>query len=213
LRICNCLISNSLWSRSSPANRITTMGKLFFIPLMLLLLNCSNSNNGHQSATEQEDMEQPISIGGNAQLPEAGDTIGAEELTQEQVINIEQGIAGKIIWESGNQMPSPDAPRSTGRRGVKRAVYIYGLTNGTQATTTEGVFHANIQTKLITQVESDANGYFEVSLAPGRYSIFTKEEQGLYANLFDGENNIFPVEVKKEQVTTVEFLINYAATY
>lgn len=189
------------------------MEKLFLLPIVLLMLNCSSSKNSQQAAEEQNEMEQPISIGSGTPQSESGEAVGSEELTQEQVITIEQGIAGRILWQSGNHMPSPDAPRSSGKRGVKRTVYIYELTKGSQATTTEGVFHNNIQTKLVTQAESDANGNFEVSLEPGRYSIFTQEDQGLYANLFDGENNIFPVEVKKGQVTTVEFLINYAATY
>lgn len=156
--------------------------------------------------------EQPITIGGGASQPSNAETVGEAQL-QEQAITIEQGIAGKILWESGNQMPSPDTPRNSGKRGVKRTVFIYELTNGSQATTTEGVFHTNIQTKLVSQVVTDANGFFEIRLEPGTYSIFTKEDQGLYANLFDGQNNIFPVEVKKGEVTTIEFLINYNATY
>ena len=39
------------------------------------------------------------------------------------------------------------------------------------------------------------------------------EGGGLYANLFDGENNIYPVEVQEDQVTHIEFLINYEASY
>lgn len=109
-------------------------------------------------------------------------------------------------------MPSPDAPPSKGR-GVQRTLYVYELTNGAQARTIDGVFHTNIQTNLVTQVVTDANGNFAVSLKPGKYSLFSKEEKGLYANLFDGENNIFPVEVKEGQVTDVEFLINYQASY
>src|SRR5690606_16609944 len=126
--------------------------------------------------------------------PASGETIGIEEQMQEQVISIEQGIAGKVIWESGNHMPSPDAPRAGGRKGIARTVYVYEVTKGNQVSTAEGVFHSNIKSKLIKEVTSDANGYFEVNLEPGKYSLFTKEEQGLYANLFDGENNIFPVE-------------------
>jgi hypothetical protein len=171
------------------------MGKLLLIGLSLLLTFC----NSTRKTSGQE---------GGAQ--------GAQQETKKQhgqQMNIQQGIQGQILWEAGNQMPSPDAPQSSGRRGVERTVYIYELTNSTQATTTDGVFHTNLQTKLVTQVATDADGHFEVSLKPGRYSLFTKEEKGLYANLFDGDMNIFPVEVKEGEVTTVEFLVNYNATY
>ncbi|GAB3824036.1 hypothetical protein GCM10028895_31770 [Pontibacter rugosus] len=132
---------------------------------------------------------------------------------QEQQAPIKQGVAGRVVMQSGNQMPSPNAPKSSGKRGVQRTVYVYKLTNGNQANTQDGVFHTNIQTNLVTQVVTDANGNFAVNLRPGKYSLFTKEEKGLYANLFDGENNIFPVEVQQGQVTDVEFLINYNASY
>lgn len=128
-------------------------------------------------------------------------------------MDIKQGIRGQILWEAGNQMPSPDAPPPSGKRGVERTVYIYELTNSQQTTSTDGVFHTAIQTKLVTQIATDSNGNFAVNLKPGRYSLFTKEEKGLYAKLFDGEMNIFPVEVKEGEVTAVELLINYNAFY
>lgn len=151
--------------------------------------------------------------GTSGQEGEAQDTQRELKTQTGQQMQIKQGIQGQILWEGGNQMPSPDAPPSRGRRGVERTVYIYELTNSRQATTTVGVFHTNIQTKLITHVKTDANGNFAVNLKPGRYSLFTKEEQGLYANLFDGDMNIFPVEVQEGEVTEVEFLVNYNAFY
>ncbi|GAB3538627.1 hypothetical protein GCM10027443_33930 [Pontibacter brevis] len=177
------------------------MFKLLLLPLTLLLSFCNGTNHTNQTSATQEQMEQP-----STQKQTAG------AAAQEQQAPIEQGIAGKVVWKSGNQMPSPDALPSKGR-GVQRTLYVYELTNGSQAKTTDGVFHTNIQTNLITQVETDADGNFAVSLKPGRYSLFTKEEQGLYANHFDGEMNIFPVEVQEGQVTDVEFIINYAASY
>ncbi len=161
---------------------------------------------------DQEEKDGPITVRTECYTNKTPLNASAQ-VVQEQQATIKQGIAGRVVWEAGNQMPSPDVPRSSGRKGVQRQVFVYELTSGTQATTTDGVFHTNIQTNLVTQVVTDANGYFAVSLEPGRYSVFTREEQGLYANLFDGQNNIYPVEVKQGEVTQVEFLINYNATY
>jgi len=178
------------------------MDKLLLLPLTLLLFFCHGTNNSHQTTESEEQVAQS----NTQQQTSSGDSAAAQQAP------IKQGIAGKVLWKSGNQMPSPDAPPSRGK-GVQRTVYIYERTNGTQAETIDGVFHTSIQTNLVTQVVTDANGNFAVALKPGVYSLFTKEEKGLYANLFDGENNIYPVEVEEGQVTTVEFLINYNASY
>ncbi|TXK45335.1 carboxypeptidase regulatory-like domain-containing protein [Pontibacter qinzhouensis] len=188
------------------------MNKLLLLPLFLLA-NCSSSTSVQQYDTQQmettteqvpQDQELPTGVAASPAV---------ERLLQAQKSTLKQGIAGRVLWVTGNQMPSPDVPRSSGKKGVQRQVFIYQLTKGAQATTIDGVFHTNIQTNLVTQVVTDANGYFAVSLEPGHYSVFSKEEQGLFANLFDGEGHIFPVEVKQGEVTPVEFLINYNATY
>ncbi|MHA6246324.1 carboxypeptidase regulatory-like domain-containing protein [Pontibacter sp. CAU 1760] len=177
------------------------MEKLLLLPFVLLLSSCNGTSQ-------------------SVHTPESREQLGTSNPQQQAVANssqaqqapIAQGIAGQVIWKSGNQMPSPDAPPSKGR-GVQRTLYIYELTNSTQAHTVNGVFHTNIQTPLVTQVDTDADGKFAVSLKPGKYSLFSKEDKGMYANLFDGEMNINPVEVQEGQVTNVEFLINYTAAY
>jgi hypothetical protein len=170
--------------------------KGFLFSALLLLAACCGSKQGKATAGSEADTT----------------SVNATQVQQSQAA-IKQGITGRILWQAGNQMPSPDAPPTENKRGVERTVYIYELTNANQVTTQNGVFHTNIQTKLVAETTSDANGFFSVALKPGRYSLFTKEEKGLYANMFDGEMNIFPVEVKEGQVTTIEFLINYQASY
>ena len=170
--------------------------KGFLFSALLLLAACCGSKQGKATAGSEADTT----------------SVKTAQVQQSQA-TIKQGITGRILWEAGNQMPSPDAPPTESKRGVERTVYIYELTNANQVTTQDGVFHTNIQTNLVSQVVTDANGNFSVALEPGKYSLFTKEEKGLYANLFDGGMNIFPVEVKEGQVSTIEFLINYQASY
>ena len=123
-----------------------------------------------------------------------------------------QGIQGQVIWKAGNQMPSPDRPKAA-PTGVPREVYVYVLTNNSQTTKNEQGFIETIQTKLVKKFKTDKQGNFKVSLPVGTYSIFTKEEKGLYANLFDGEMNIFPIQVKKGKYTKVNFEISYMAVF
>ncbi|UII24967.1 carboxypeptidase-like regulatory domain-containing protein [Fulvivirga maritima] len=124
---------------------------------------------------------------------------------------MEQGIQGTVTWSEGNLMPGPDKKSGTSRP-VEREIYIYEATKRNQAEH-EGTFYKNISTELAAKVKSDAEGNFVISLPAGKYSIFTKEDKGLFANSMDGEGHIQPVEVKPGQVTEVTININYMAVY
>ncbi len=131
--------------------------------------------------------------------------------------NVEQGLAGQVFWLEGDMMPSiNDAPDVNRKKlkgePVEREVHIYKLTTMDEATS-EGPFFKNIRTKLIETVQSNEEGQFIVSLPAGRYSVFVKEESGLFANLFDGEGYINPVEVKEGEITPIKIEVNYKAAY
>lgn len=124
-----------------------------------------------------------------------------------------QGIEGYLYKVSGNQMPSPDI-RPSLPKGVKGELYIYELTNVNQAVKKTGSsFYSSVSTRLIRKVQTNSNGYFKVILAPGKYSIFIKKDTVLYANRFDSQNNIAPVEVKRRKMTKVEVRMDYNAVY
>ena len=126
--------------------------------------------------------------------------------------SINQGICGSIIWKSGNLMPSPDqgVPKP---KAVQRELFVYELTNSEQATLQNGFYKA-VVTNLIKSVKSDTEGKFCLALPEGKYSLFVKEgDKGLYANQFDGEGNIFPVKVSKDNLSMIVFTIDYQANY
>ena len=125
---------------------------------------------------------------------------------------INQGVCGSIVWKSGNLMPSPDSqvPKP---KGVQRELFVYEITNDQQATLQNGFYKA-IVTNLIKSVKSDAEGKFCLALPEGKYSLFVKEgEKGLYANQFDGDGNIFPVKITKDNLSMIVFMIDYQANY
>ncbi len=133
--------------------------------------------------------------------------------------NVTQGVAGRVLWIEGNQMPTivdENNPGQTRQRseptGVEREVYFYELTPMDQATG-NGVFFSDVQTKLVEKVKTDEEGNFAVSLPVGKYSVFVKEEQGLFANSMDGQGNINPVEVNKDEITPIKLEVNYKAAY
>lgn len=123
-----------------------------------------------------------------------------------------QGICGTVLFKSGNHMPGPDRPQPKGQP-VVREVLIYELTKIDQTEATDDGFYTKINTRLIKKVKSDKDGKFCVSLPAGSYSVFVQEEKSLYANLSDGQNNIFPVTVEKNRRSTIAFDISYQAVF
>ena len=125
--------------------------------------------------------------------------------------NSTQGIKGKVLWMEGNHMPGPGREIPEGKP-VERTVLIYPLTNISQAEGNAPMFGA-VEHEPIQAVRSNAQGIFTINLPPGSYSIFTKEEKGLFANFFDGNNNIHPVVVKQGEFTEIVIEVNYMAMY
>lgn len=126
---------------------------------------------------------------------------------------VPQGLSGYIREVRGNQMPSPESQPSTGK-GLKTTVYIYELTNLSQVKQ-DGTssFYTAISTKLIKTADTDENGYFQVALDPGSYSLFVKLNNKYYANAFDARNNIAVHTVQANKLTNVQFTVTSNATY
>lgn len=122
-----------------------------------------------------------------------------------------QGIKGKVVWLSGNQMPGPDRPQSR-PTGIKREIYIYEPTT-LQQVTQQGNFYSEIKTALVKKVVSKKDGSFKVRLPLGEYSVFVKEEGGFFANLFDDKGRINIVEVNRGQFTEMTIRVDYKAAY
>ena len=122
-----------------------------------------------------------------------------------------QGIKGTVLWFEGNQMPGFDRKPDPGK-GIAREIHIYEVCKQSEAES-DGIFFKNISTKLVAIAESKNDGNFEIDLPPGDYSLFVKEEAGLFANIFDMYNHIHPVKVETRKYTEVTISVNYKASY
>ncbi|MEZ4903469.1 MAG: carboxypeptidase regulatory-like domain-containing protein [Spirosomataceae bacterium] len=132
-----------------------------------------------------------------------------------QTPRLKQGVCGKVLWKAGNQMPSPDNKNILAKGSpVVREIYIYELTTEKQTISSEEAgFYKAVQTKLVKKVTTDKKGKFSVRLPDGYYSLFIKEEKGLYANQFDDAMNINPIQISKGKWVKADFIIDYAAVY
>lgn len=126
---------------------------------------------------------------------------------------IRQGISGTVLEKRGNQMPMKGAPPSSGKP-VVTTVYIYEPTNLSQVQRTgTSPLYTAIRTKLVASVNTDNTGTFHIALPAGSYSLFIKQEDHYYANLFDAANYIALFTVEKEKITLANLVISSGASY
>ena len=100
-----------------------------------------------------------------------------DELEPQMPAPMTTGIRGSVTLISGDCMPGePSKTHPCTRTNISRAVYIR-----------EPATSANRSTaKLVKQITSGANGYYEVELPAGTYSIFVEDEGREYCNFFGG---------------------------
>lgn len=126
-------------------------------------------------------------------------------------VTIKTGLWGDVWFWSGDFMPIEYGGTI---QPVSRQMRIYEPTSFEDVDRDEsGPFFTNVRTRLVTTVQSDRRGFFQVTLPPGDYSVFAVEGDRLYANGFDGQGNIYPVHVEDGKVSEVRFDITYEATY
>lgn len=144
-------------------------------------------------------------------------TVFAQKRTHRKAAKpvIFQGICGTVLVKQGNQMPSPDAPRTKAVGSpAQRDVLIYPLLNMSQIEAGENGFINSVgDIKPVMSVKSGKDGKFCARLPIGHYSVVVREPKGLYANLFDSKNNIFPVNVQKNRRSTVSVDITHEAVF
>ncbi|WP_114752627.1 carboxypeptidase-like regulatory domain-containing protein [Pleomorphovibrio marinus] len=128
-----------------------------------------------------------------------------------------EGIKGNVYWTEGNQMPriadeETGMAAPTSKLGVQRTILIHELTHVDQVEVGDFLI-GTIHTELVETIQTDKNGEYAVKLPPGRYSLFTVESDGHFANTFDRNNYINPVEVKSGEWSVFDILVDYMAAY
>lgn len=129
--------------------------------------------------------------------------------TRDQV-TIAQGAWGNVWFWEGDFMPFGWGNITP----VIRKVYAYQLTNLQQVDQVPYTpFYRRILSQVVDSAFSNSTGFFQISLPPGRYSFFVKEDSLFYANGYDGSGNILSATIKKDSVTQVQIDIDYKASF
>jgi hypothetical protein len=128
-----------------------------------------------------------------------------------ELVSIHQGLWGDVWFWQGDFMPM--CPSGV-VFPVSREMRIHELASFDDVDQAGyGPFYSAVHTPLVAVAQSGENGFFEVALEPGRYSVFSVEDTLLYANRFDGHGNIHPVTVDTAQVVGITFDITYESTW
>ena len=132
-------------------------------------------------------------------------------------ISITEGIWGTLVQREGDCMPGiigEVRPNPCKLFPVKREILIYEYTKWNEAMLSDNsfVFYAKVYTKLVAKTMPDNEGFFQLKLKPGKYSVFVKEKGLLYANSGDGQGGIAPIIVEHSKISELNWLqINYAS--
>jgi hypothetical protein len=114
-----------------------------------------------------------------------------------QKVTITTGVWGTIANMEGNCMPVVGPGSTCKTCAVQRTVKIYEYTLRSNATASANstIFFDSFNTRLVAQVDTDANGFFQVNIPAGQYSITVVENGKLYANETDGQGGLQPFTV------------------
>lgn len=72
--------------------------------------------------------------------------------------------------------------------------------------------YSEVNTALVAQATSGSDGFYEIELEPGTYSVFVEDEGDWYCNSFSSEG-LCIVTVETDSVTTYDIRIDYMAAY
>ncbi len=128
-------------------------------------------------------------------------------------VTITKGVWGTVLFWEGDFMPSigPDMPR--GRVcPVSRELYFHTATPSDSVLSERSGFYKEIYTPLVAVVTSDNEGFYQVDLPPGKYSVFVKEDSLFYADRSDSIH-FNPVTIVPNSVQRFDIDITYKATF
>ena len=129
---------------------------------------------------------------------------------------INQGVYGVIMERYGDFMPG--ASSEHGERYVRREIYVYEYTLPSQMTFTTPYWNAwevtpeTMPTRLIAKTKSSKNGFYQIQLPAGKYSIFVLDRGMLnYSRGYMGMENdggMNPITINPGEVREYNYMLH-----
>ncbi len=107
------------------------------------------------------------------------------EAAEEKTPTIQTGIWGVVQLNEGDCMPvvGEEAQRTCLQKNAAREVYILESVKNAQMDVT----YLKAEGKIIRQVTSGRDGFYQVALPDGVYSVFVDDDGKKYCNYFGGD--------------------------
>ncbi len=133
-------------------------------------------------------------------------------------VSIDQGVWGRVLFLEGNFMPVANGCSSGRVYPVSRMVYIFEPVTRQElvAVGGESTLYAEVPALAVDSVRSDADGFYQLDLPPGLYSILVREDSAYFVNGYsDTEVGLTAQPVRVETGRTVQrsIEIDYKAAY
>lgn len=126
-------------------------------------------------------------------------------------VTITEGVWGTVSFMKGNCMPgSSGCSNCPARRTVR--FYEYTLMSQAVKAGMYNDFFTSFSTRLLKEIETDENGFFQVALTPGKYTMVVLEDGKLYSSISDGQGGINPVTFNGGR-QNINFSITYEASF
>lgn len=133
-------------------------------------------------------------------------------LNLEEQVTIQQGIWGQVTFWEGDFMPPGGSGTIT---PVVRVIDIHTPTTEADALPLQsfGPLHDSLLTAQVGSTQSDEDGFYQIALDTGKFSVFVREGDAFFAGISDGDGHLQPVRVNSGVVTRLDINIDYLAAY
>jgi len=138
--------------------------------------------------------------------------VGPTTISNQQLPKQHQGIKGVVLSVSGNQMPSPNQPRSS-PRSVSTKVWIFSGKIMGPGSPYWSLEKAKKHPSLIGWTLSDSKGIFKVGLPSGEYTLLVESGENVYLNSFLGDGSYSSVQVCPNEITEIQIFNTENAFY
>ncbi len=123
---------------------------------------------------------------------------------------ITEGIYGTVVERYGDWMPG--SPKGGGERPIMRSVFVYEYT---KISDFESIYYSEfpmdkMPKTLVGIGRPGCNGFYEISLKPGIYSVFIEDKGKLCANGCDGYGGINPVVISADSIVLMNLVLDHA---